>query len=93
MATSGLTHTMTGGYGPVESHRCSTFGPDNPLELSFVHGGWLGDSALATCAGCRHQMEMVWEATGETHWVNRSGEPAKIIVGLCAHCWSELLRD
>jgi hypothetical protein len=78
----------------VETHRFSTFGPDSPLELSFEHGGWLGGARkLAVCAGCRHQTEMVFNASGATHWVNRSGEPAKIIVGLCVHCWGELLRD
>lgn len=79
----------------VGAHRFSTYEPDDVLELSFEHGGRLHPDQLATCAGCRHKTEEVFESTGETHRINRSGEPAKpgLIIGLCCHCWGELLRD
>lgn len=88
-----LIHNMTGGQGPVETHRYSVFANDEPLEVSYERGGWLVPGELAICAGCRHKTEMVWWATSETHRINRSGEPAKpdFEVGLCCHCWGELL--
>lgn len=78
------------------NHRLGTpWGKDNPLELSFEHGGphLSGAPNTHTCAACRHITGMTWEADGSSHYVNRSGKPSKVTVGLCAHCWGELLHD
>lgn len=96
---TGRIHYLASGDTQPVHHGFRTFGPDDVLELSFEHGGphimSHVDPAYASthkCAGCRHLTGMTWVASGDTHRVNRSGEPATITVGLCCHCWGELLR-
>ena len=77
------------------NHRFRVWDSDESLELSWNHGGpsLFGTPDTHTCAACRHTTGLTWGADGTTHRVNRSGEPSTVQVGLCAHCWGELLRD
>jgi hypothetical protein len=64
------------------------------FEVRWNHGGLsFRSETLHVCACCHVQTEATFVANGDTHRVNRSGEPCTIDVGLCVKCWSRLLRN
>lgn len=65
-----------------------------PAEIRWNHGGpSFCSEKLHVCAVCWVQTEATFEADGNTHDINRSGEPCEITVGLCVKCWSRLLKE
>lgn len=66
----------------------------NVKLIGFNRGGLSFYSELLhVCAVCGHQTEKTFTADSDTHRIlNRSLNPVHDI-GLCARCWSDLVRD